>query len=141
MDPKNKPYEIKERLFLFSCDVIRAFPRNSQLDAASLHTWRQLISSATSAGAHLEEAHAGGSRAHFISLTRGGLREMRESNYWLRIISVTKLKGWEGSGPLIQESNELVAILTTIVRNSLLKNAAKATIIVSALLLFLILNS
>jgi four helix bundle protein len=112
-----KPYEIRDRTFLFACAVVSAFPR-ARLDTPSLKVWSQLIASATSTGAHLEEAAAGGSRAHFISITRGGLREMRESLYWLRIIDATRLAGHEATVPLIGEATELTAILTTIVKNA-----------------------
>jgi len=84
----------------------------------SLKAWSQLIASSTSTGAHLEEASAGGTRAHFLSLARGALREMRESNYWLRIIAATELSGFERVPALIQESSELTAILATIVRRT-----------------------
>src|SRR5688572_12694002 len=94
-----KPYEIKPRVFAFACDVIRAFPR-TRLDTPSLKVWSQLIASATSSGAHLEEAAAGGTRPHFLSLMRGALREMRESNYWLRVMTVTQLDGFKDAGPL-----------------------------------------
>jgi four helix bundle protein len=80
--------------------------------------WSQLLASATSSGAHLEEASAGGTRAHFLSLTRGALREMRESNYWLRIMTTTELIGFKQVLPLVDESSELVAILATIVRRT-----------------------
>ncbi len=112
-----KPYQIKPRVFAFACDVIRAFPR-TRLDTPSLKVWSQLIASATSSGAHLEEAAAGGTRAHFLSLTRGALREMRESHYWLRIMAATQLTGFKEASPLVDESRELVAILTTIVRRT-----------------------
>ena len=117
MDEQGKPYDIKERTFVFACNVILSFP-NGQLDAASLKMWSQLIASSTSTGAHLEEAAAGGSRAQFLSLTRGGLREMRESNYWLRLIVATRRAGHERVTDLVSESRELVAILTTIVKNA-----------------------
>ena len=112
-----KSYAIRPRVFAFACDVIRAFPK-TRLDMPSLKAWAQLIASSTSTGAHLEEASAGGTRAHFLSLTRGALREMRESNYWLRIIAATELRGFERVPALIQESAELTAILATIVRRT-----------------------
>jgi four helix bundle protein len=112
-----KPFEIDVRAFIFACDVIRAFPRE-RLDTASMKVWSQLIASATSTGAHLEEANAGGSRAQFLALIRGGLREMRESNYWLRVITATQLVGYERVAALVEESRELVAILTSIARNT-----------------------
>ena len=66
----------------------------------------------------MEEAAAGGSRAQFLSLMRGGLREMRESNYWLRLIVSTRRAGHERAATLVPESRELIAILTTIVKNT-----------------------
>jgi len=119
-----RPYKIRPRVFDFACEVIRAFPK-TKLDTPSLKAWAQLIAAATSSGAHLEEASAGGTRPHFLSLMRGALREMRESNYWLRIISATELTGFRHAGPLIQESGELVAILSTIVRRTYENNQKK----------------
>ncbi len=46
----------------------------------------QLAKSSTSAGANYEESQAGSSKADFNNKVRIALREMRESNYWLRII-------------------------------------------------------
>ena len=117
MDKSPKPYDIKERAFLFACAVINAYPRG-RLDSASHKVWSQLIASATSSGAHLEEAAAGGSRAQFLALNRGALREMRESNYWLRILRTTELENFHKAEPLQDESRELIAILATIVRRT-----------------------
>jgi len=55
-----KPYDIKERAFLFSCDAMLA-------------------------------AEAAASRTHFVTLSRGALRELREACYWIRLIGATKL--------------------------------------------------
>lgn len=120
----SKPFEIKARTFRFACAVVAAFPQ-SHLNPPSLKIWTQLISAATSTGAHLEEAAAGGSRAHFLSITRGGLREMREANYWLRIIAATQLTGHQSVPVLLEESSELVAILTAIVRNTVANKGKK----------------
>jgi len=46
----------------------------------------QLIKSSTSSGANYEEAQAGSSRPDFCNKVRISLREMKESNYWLRLI-------------------------------------------------------
>jgi four helix bundle protein len=112
-----RPYKIRPRAFEFACEVVRSYP-GTRLDPPGLKVWGQLIAAATSTGAHLEEASAGGSRAQFLSLIRGALREMRETNYWLRIIAATELAGYRQVGPLIKESQELVAILATIVRST-----------------------
>lgn len=115
--PSLKPFDINVRVFIFACDIIRAFPRD-KLDTASMKVWSQLVASATSTGAHLEEANAGGSRAQFLALIRGALREARESNYWLRIITATQLASHDRVAMLVEESRELVAILTTIARST-----------------------
>src|ERR1035437_1225772 len=49
----------------------------------------QLSKSACSSGANYEEAQSGSSKADFTNKVRISLREMRESNYWLRIIQRT----------------------------------------------------
>ena len=120
-----RPYDIKVRTFRFACAVVSAFPR-THLNPPSQKVWTQLVAAATSTGAHLEEAAAGGSRAHFLSITRGGLREMREANYWLRIIAATQLMGHQSVPALLEESSELVAILTAIVRNTVANQGQQA---------------
>jgi four helix bundle protein len=113
----DKPYDIRERAFEYACAVVRAYPAQ-RLDARAQRIWLQFIAAATSGGAHLEEAEAAASRAHFITLNRGALRELREAKYWIRLITATKLPGWNSSQPLITESTELVAIVTSIVKRA-----------------------
>ena len=121
-----KPYDIKERTFLFSCDALLAYP-NEALDPRAHHAWFQFLRAATSGGAHLEEAEAAASRTHFVTLSRGALRELREASYWIRLIGATKLRGWEQSAPLIVECSELIAIVTTIVKKASAKLRQTAT--------------
>jgi len=79
----------------------------------------QLAKSATSTGANYEESQAGSSKADFNNKVRISLREMRESNYWLRIIKALNEKNedleldW-----LINESHELKNILDSIVQKT-----------------------
>ena len=113
-----RPFDIRERSFLFACEVVSAFPTERPLDPPSWRVWQQLVAAGTSVGAHLEEAEAASSRAHFVSLNRGALRELREARYWLRLIAATKLRGHEGIATLEVEARELVAILTTIVKRA-----------------------
>ena len=80
----------------------------------------QLAKSSTSAGANYEESQSGSSRADFLNKVRISLREMRESNYWLRIISTIQNdnKLVDQLTFLIQESEELKNILGAIVSKS-----------------------
>jgi four helix bundle protein len=80
----------------------------------------QLIKSVTSAGANYEEAQAGSSRADFNNKIRIALREMRETNYWLRIIGDLSDNNTrdEELKQLLMESDELKSILGSIAQKT-----------------------
>jgi four helix bundle protein len=81
----------------------------------------QLSKSSTSPGANYEEAQAGSSKADFIFKTEISLREMRESNYWIRIIEATVPLIGDAKEELLylkNESDELKKILGSIVVKS-----------------------
>ncbi len=79
---------------------------------------RQVLRSGTSIGANLEEAMAGQSKADFVSKCNIALKEARETHYWLRLFKENKVVDAERLSELTKESNELIAILTTIVKKS-----------------------
>lgn len=107
--------DIRERSFEFACRVVR-------LHRALLHKQGgraiagQLLRSGTGVGANLQEAESAQSKADFISKNRIALKEARESHYWLRIIAATNIVPPNRVQPLIDEANEIIAILTTIVK-------------------------
>lgn len=88
------------------------------MNAPSVRCWSQLFDSASSTGAHLEEAEAGTTKRHGLTLRQGALREMREANYWLKVIIAGKLAGWQKISELTNEAPQLVAILTVIVKKA-----------------------
>jgi four helix bundle protein len=120
-----KPYEIRERTFLFARDVLTAYPEEAWRHAPTAVVWRQLIRAAASVGANLEEADAGSSPDDFSYRVTVSLREARETKYWLRLIEAAKLQGADAMNPLIQEASELVAILTAIVKKREARKAKK----------------
>ena len=67
----------------------------------------------------MKKSQAGSSKSDFANKVRISLREMRESNYWLRIIkrTVPKVNHTE-LDILIKESHELKSILGSIVQKS-----------------------
>jgi four helix bundle protein len=79
---------------------------------------RQLLSSATSVGANLEEASAAQSKPDFISKCSIAAKEARETRYWLRLLTAARGVSSERLTPLIEESNQLVAILTAIIKKA-----------------------
>jgi four helix bundle protein len=118
-----KPYDIRERVLLFVLDVIAVFPKKRVLERPSFRSWSQLFDSASSAGAHLEEADAGSSHRHFTTLNRGALRKLREAKFWLRVILAGKLEGAHRVSNLTAEASELVAIVSAIVKTAEAKDA------------------
>ena len=109
--------DIHERVFEFGCRIVqlhRALTRKR----GSGHAASQLLRCGTSIGANLEEAKAAQSRPDFIAKTRISLKEARESLYWLRLIEQTEMIAPSRVHPLVAEADEIVAILTTIVKKA-----------------------
>ena len=76
----------------------------------------QLLRSGTSIGANLAESKGGQSRADYLSKVSIALKEARETHYWLRLLIATDIIPENQLTPLLDEANQLVAILTTIVK-------------------------
>jgi len=79
---------------------------------------KQIIRSGTSIGANLEEALAGQSRKDFISKMAISSKEARETNYWLRLLRDSQLCDGIDYTNLINDSEEIIKILTSIVKTS-----------------------
>lgn len=77
---------------------------------------RQLLRSGTSIGANVEEALAGSSRKDFFAKMSIASKEARETNYWLRLIRDTAIADGVRIEPLVERCEELIKILTSIVK-------------------------
>lgn len=77
---------------------------------------RQLARSGTSPGAQYREACRAKSNADFISKIEGALQEFDESSYWLEILVEGNYFPERKLASLRKETDELIAILVTIVR-------------------------
>jgi len=66
----------------------------------------------------LEEARAAESKRDFISKCCIALKEARESHVRLRVCCRSRLGPNEEGHNLVDEANQIVSILTTIVRNT-----------------------
>jgi four helix bundle protein len=110
--------DIQERTLEFANRVLkmdRALSRNRQVNRRAMS---QLVDAAMSIGANLQEARGAQSRADFHTKVRISLKEARESHYWLRLLSRSSLISTARFAPLLQEANEIVAILTTIAKKT-----------------------
>src|SRR5258708_37837733 len=113
-----KPQELKPRTKAFALRFIRMFSKLPKNDVVAQVLGKQVLRSGTSVGANYREASRGRSKAEFISKIGDSLREIDETEYWLELlvdsgcVSVAKMAG------LLDETRQLIAIFTTIDKNS-----------------------
>jgi four helix bundle protein len=106
--------DLQKRLFKFAVDVLKLLRRlKGGIDLKIISY--QLGRAATSSGANYEEAQAAVSRTDFGYKVSVSLKEMRESNYWLRILHELYSDDSE-IDRLIKESYELKNILGSITK-------------------------
>jgi four helix bundle protein len=82
---------------------------------------RQLLKSATSIGANIEEAQGAISKAEFIAKVQISLKEAKETKYWLRLIIDAEIFNSDKTPELLKDCNELIVILTSILKTAKLK--------------------
>jgi four helix bundle protein len=111
------PYRIQERAFHFACRIVVVHHKLSRSSTVR-PLLSQLLRAGTGVGSSLEEAEGGQSKADFIAKCRISLKEARESLYWLRLLSESGVVRRTRLADLPNEANEIVAILTTIVRKA-----------------------
>ena len=118
MENGEKPRrDLRERTFEFARSIVRLYV---SLDKGALAQTlgRQVLRSGTSVGANYREADQARSKPEFISKIGDCLKEADETAYWLELIAVEKIAAPLKLAPLIDEANQLVAILTTIRRRA-----------------------
>ncbi|HEX8465339.1 MAG TPA: four helix bundle protein [Abditibacterium sp.] len=109
-----KPHDICERTFAFSVQIVPICEGLCAVPGARQVLGNQLLRSATSIGAHVEDAQAGQSRPDFISKLSIALKEARETEYWLRLILASQLDTSRQLEAALQEAGELKRILSAI---------------------------
>jgi len=115
-----KPNIIKEKTYKFALDIIKVYQQMIKQNEFILS--KQLVRSGTSIGANTEEATAAQSRKDFISKMSISSKEARETNYWLRLLRDSQLCEGIDYTDLIEESEEIIKILTSIVKTTSMKS-------------------
>ena len=112
----NKPYNPREWTFLFSVQVIQ-WVRTLPKDSGTQVVVKQLVRSASSVGANVEEVDGTNTvkdRVYKWTLSR---KEARESRYWIRLLCAVGPNSNEGQ-TLERESTELIKILSTLINKN-----------------------
>jgi four helix bundle protein len=115
---KEKPYDFRERSFLFACDTVVFARTVADRGYLLARIAAQLVKSGSSVGANLEESGDGQTKPDFISKQCIALKEARETRFWLRLIAASEPALASGAQPLIKEASEFVAMLTTSVKTA-----------------------
>jgi four helix bundle protein len=111
-------HDIQRRAFGFACAIVTFCDAVNDLRPTTRHLVQQLFRAGTSVGANLEEAAAGQTKPDFIAKTFVSLKEAREARYWLRLIAACRQPVGGDVAPLLAECEQLVGILTAILRNA-----------------------
>lgn len=107
--------KIQEMSFDFSLLVISLYKKLVENKEYVLS--KQLLRSATSIGANVEEAIAAQSKRDFISKMSIASKEARETRYWLRLLDKSKLVDLDYLSYL-NSVEHIINILTKIVKTS-----------------------
>ena len=111
-----QPPNIRARSFQYGLRAIRLYHfLQKGRDGAGWILGKQYLRAACSVGANIEEAQASESRADFIHKLGIAQKEARESLFWLRLLSESEIVTQTKLKSLLQENEELVSVLTSIV--------------------------
>jgi four helix bundle protein len=110
-----KERDLLDRTFNFSLRIIAFYTFLKNKGGVARILGQQVLRSGTSIGANIEEAQGAQSRADFISKYSIARKEARETRYWLRLLIASKIVPESRVKELLQETEELIKILTTVI--------------------------
>jgi len=102
-------YDLEERLLNFGARIIN-LTRSLGTDYAARHIGSQLLRSGTAPVSHHGEAQAAESPADFIHKMRLALKELRESERWLKLIVRASILPDQKLTPILDETDQLIRI-------------------------------
>ena len=111
------PRDLLVRTKEFALRIIRLYGALPRTTVARV-IGRQVLRSGTSVGAHLREGKRSRSDAGLISKIEGALQEIEETVYWLELLSESGIVKARLLDPLVEEAQELTAILVTSVKTT-----------------------
>ncbi|HIG75057.1 MAG TPA: four helix bundle protein [Bacteroidetes bacterium] len=111
---------MEERTLAYAVRAVRLFRvLQERDDRAGWLIGKQFLRSATSIGANVAEARSGESRKDFVHKLQIALIEACESLYWLRLLAEAEVLPAARLADLMDETDQLIRILVSIVRSSL----------------------
>jgi four helix bundle protein len=109
--------DLKKRTKVFGLDIIKLVETLPHTPAGKV-IGNQLLHCGLSVGANYRATGRARSPAEFNVRLGACIRETDESQYWLELLAEAELVPAEKIQPLMQEADELVAILTASVKTA-----------------------
>ena len=113
MNP-DAPQDLRTRTTDFALLIVKLYvslPKTTEAQVMG----KQVLRSGTSIGAHYREGHRAKSDADIIHKFETALQELDETDYWLELLVKSNIVPAQKVELLRKETNELLAIFTTIV--------------------------
>lgn len=117
-DAQRPRTDLPDRTFIFARRIVTLCQTLNERPGVGRTLCNQLLRSGTSIGANVEEGQASHSRADFVAKYSIACKEARETHYWLRLIAAVKIIDEVKLEDLIDECNQLIAILTSIIKTT-----------------------
>jgi four helix bundle protein len=116
-ETKKRYQDIEGRTFNFSVRIIKMV---NQLPpcTATFELGKQLINSATSVNSNVVQARSGISKKDFVNHMRIARKEAKETKRWIQMIVASRLTTQHKTQLLLNENEEIISILVTIVKNA-----------------------
>ncbi len=108
---------VAPKAYSFALQVLRLIQKLKKT-YSNIILINQIGRSATSIGANIEEALGSNTRRDFSHCMTIAKKEARETSYWLRLIKETNQDQEAGITDLMEQNNQLIRILTSIVKTS-----------------------
>lgn len=114
---RKRAYDLSDRLVAFAvliCRIVETLPSTR----VGRHIGNQLLRSGTAPAPHHAEAQAGESRRDFIHKLRLCLKELRETEVWLRLAQRLTIGEERLVDRGVRESDELIRILVASIASA-----------------------
>ena len=115
---KKRAYDLEERLLEYSARIIKTVEKLPNTRTGN-HVAGQLLRSGTSPYPNHGEAQAAESPKDFIHKLHISLKELRETQRWLKLIQrVSLIKKPELLNDILEETEELIRIFVTSIKTA-----------------------
>jgi four helix bundle protein len=108
--------DLPQRAFAFAVRIVNLCRVLDKEPGVSRILAQQLLRAGTSIGANIEEGQSSQSEEDFLTKYSIACKEARETHYWLRLFATVEIFPPERLRDIFQECDELIAILTTIIK-------------------------